>query len=148
MNKKQRVLTIIALLAFVVTGVCHYLALYDDVWVPLTIWKELTYEEAQKEAPNDFLDLIFVGNLEKQGGYIDSKGQWQPYTNDAAKLRFIPDEAKLWFPFQQGTTKRVWNPRFINPAYAMVTDVRMPWFMLGVIYVGLFFLLADRKEKR
>jgi hypothetical protein len=30
----------------------------------------------------------------------------------------------------------------------MVADVRMPWFMLGVIYVGLFFLLADKKEKR
>ena len=29
-----------------------------------------------------------------------------------------------------------------------IEDVRLPFFMLGVIYVGLFFLLADRKEKR
>ena len=35
-----------------------------------------------------------------------------------------------------------------SPAYAMVPDVRMPWFMLGVIYTGLFFLLGDRKEDR
>jgi hypothetical protein len=76
---------------------------------------------------------------------------YQSYTKDDAKLGFIPDDAKLWFPVQTETTERVWNPR-INannqPSYAMVPDVRMPWFMLGVIYVGLFFLLADRKEKR
>jgi hypothetical protein len=29
-----------------------------------------------------------------------------------------------------------------------IEDVKMPWFVLGVIYVGLFFLLADKKEKR
>ena len=41
----------------------------------------------------------------------------------------------------------------INPTYAtiycqpLLLDVRMPWFILGVVYVGLFFLLADKKEK-
>jgi hypothetical protein len=28
-----------------------------------------------------------------------------------------------------------------------IEDVRLPFFMLGVIYAGLFFLLADKKEK-
>ena len=43
-----------------------------------------------------------------------------------------------------------WHPywNWTYPQFAMIPDVRMPWFMLGVIYVGLFFLLADRKEKR
>jgi hypothetical protein len=36
---------------------------------------------------------------------------------------------------------------FENPKYAIVPDVRVPWFMRGVIYTGVFFLLADRKEK-
>ena len=46
--------------------------------------------------------------------------------------------------------KSYWHPYFkgASPAYAMLPDVRMPWFMLGVIYVGLFFLLADRKGVR
>jgi len=44
-----------------------------------------------------------------------------------------------------------WEPRARlapTPKQSLVPDVRIPWFMLGVIYVGLFFLLADRKEKR
>ena len=43
----------------------------------------------------------------------------------------------------------------VQPAYSLVPppcsaipDVRVPFFMLGVIYFGLFFLLADKKEKR
>ena len=76
MNRKQKVLTIIALVAFVVIGAGHYLA-----------WP-----------------IILQGNT--------------PYLNIAARED------------------------------AILGDVRMPWFMLGVIYVGLFFLLADRKEKR
>jgi hypothetical protein len=35
-----------------------------------------------------------------------------------------------------------------DPTESFIPDVHIPWFMLGVIYVGLFFLLADRKEKR
>jgi hypothetical protein len=40
-----------------------------------------------------------------------------------------------------------WRPHLMldDPA---IPDARIPWFMLGVIYVGLFFLLADKKEKR
>jgi hypothetical protein len=29
----------------------------------------------------------------------------------------------------------------------MVPDVRIPWLMVGLIYAGLFLLLADKKEK-
>lgn len=63
MNKKQRVLTVIVLIAFVVIGWCHF----------------------------------------------RSSGE-------------------VWHP----------NAMYRHPV----------WFMLGVVYAGLFFLLADRKEKR
>jgi hypothetical protein len=33
-----------------------------------------------------------------------------------------------------------------HPNAAILPDVTTPWIILGVIYVGLFFLLADRKR--
>jgi hypothetical protein len=74
MNRKQKVLTIIALIAFVVIGVGHYL---------------------------------------NPGYRVVNRGAYQQVESTV-----------------------------------LIPDVRMPWFMLGVIYAGLFFLLADRKEKR
>jgi hypothetical protein len=35
-----------------------------------------------------------------------------------------------------------------HPNAAILPDVTTPWIILGVIYVGLFFLLADRKEPK
>jgi hypothetical protein len=29
--------------------------------------------------------------------------------------------------------------------FPIVSDVKMPWFMLGVIYTSLFFLLQNRR---
>jgi hypothetical protein len=115
MNRKQRVLTIWALIAFVVIGACHYLrwpplVLYETKWVSYTLWEERTYEEARlKEPDNKFLDLIFIGNLEKQGGYTDAKGEWQTYRKDDlyASHGAIPVDAKLWFPIQTGTAKSI-----------------------------------------
>jgi hypothetical protein len=74
MNRKQKGLTVFALLAFVLIGLAHYLT------------DEVPYRDP--------------------GGYM--------------KTGHVP----------------------------YIEDVRLPFFMLGVIYVGLFFLLADRKEKR
>jgi len=31
------------------------------------------------------------------------------------------------------------------PSHAIVSDVKMPWFMLGVIYTALFFLLQNKR---
>jgi hypothetical protein len=79
MNRKQRVLTIIALVAFVVIGVLRYLGV-------------------------------------------------------TLKFYYLTADRGIWLP---------------NLAtYPTIDDVRVPWFMLGVIYTGLFFLLADRKERR
>jgi|GraSoiStandDraft_16_1057320.scaffolds.fasta_scaffold758973_3 hypothetical protein len=78
MNKKQRVLTVIALIAFVVIGALHYFN----------------------------VDPI----------YCD--GRVQPAYS------------------------------LVPPPCSAIPDVRVPFFMLGVIYFGLFFLLADKKEKR
>jgi hypothetical protein len=35
-----------------------------------------------------------------------------------------------------------------HPNAAILRDVSTPWIILGVIYVGLFFLLADRKQPK
>jgi hypothetical protein len=78
MNRKQKVLTVIALIAFVVIGTLRYV-------------------------------------------------EWPPMTD----IKYGPPHIKF-APFKD---------------VAAIHDVRTPWFMLSVIYVGLFFLLADKKEK-
>ena len=93
MNRKQKVLTIIALIAFVVIGACHYLAIAS--YAPWIFWVD-----PKIKAPAGF----YMGG--GGGGGVAS------------------------------------------PTEPLISDVRMPWFMLGVIYTGLFFLLADRKERR
>jgi hypothetical protein len=108
MNRTQKVLTVIALIAFVVIGAGHYLAwslswppllLYENRRVPLTVWKELTYQEAQQQigvilisfAPD--LKTTFVNRLQEQGGYTDSKGQYHTYP--VATPAPTPPRAKL-----------------------------------------------------
>ena len=81
MNRKQRVLTVIALVAFVAIGACAYLE-----WPPVRM--------------GDTPYLLFAGK--------------SPYG---------------------GST-------------GIIPSAWIPWFMLGVVYAALFFLLADRKEKR
>ena len=75
MNKKQKILTLVALVAFIVLGALHYLKV-EDYW------------------------YLFGTPL---------------------KLRT-----------SLGTD-------------AIVSDVKMPWFMLGVLYTALFFLLQNKR---
>jgi len=35
-----------------------------------------------------------------------------------------------------------------HPNAAILPDVTTPWIILGVVYVGLFSLLADRKQPK
>lgn len=158
MNKKQKVLTVIALIAFIVIGAGHYLdwGLYRSE--PITEWEEVTYEQAHLVISK----AEFAKRLLDQGGYTDSKGQWHSTEFVASKdidldiyllknAGEIPSDAKLWELITSSSVFRtVWKPyvTMVHPNSAMVPDVRIPWFMLGVIYVGLFFLLADRREKR
>ncbi len=78
MNKKQKMLTLVALVVFLALGVFHYLQ----------------------------VDEIF-------------------YVNDTWGL------PKKW--------------RVTKPEYAIVSDVKMPWFILGVSYAALFFLLQNKR---
>jgi hypothetical protein len=32
-----------------------------------------------------------------------------------------------------------------DPSHARLSDEKMPWFMLGVIYTALFFLLQNKR---
>ena len=76
MNKKQKILTVVALLVFIALGAFHYLT--------VTHFYYLT--------PNRGLPLLGIS----------------------------------------------------DPSHAIVSDVKTPWFMLGVIYAALFFLLKNK----
>ena len=54
MNRKQRVLTVIALIAFAVIGALHYLGwptitFFRDNSIPYTVWEETTWAEANQK---------------------------------------------------------------------------------------------------
>ena len=94
---------------------------------------------------------MFFGYILEQGGHTTSSGSFHPVTNDQMQGRErVPLDAKVWFEVPSYALKTYWHPYFNDafPPYAIIPDVRIPWFMLGVIYTGLFFLLADRKERR
>jgi hypothetical protein len=123
MNRKQKVLTIIALIAFVMIGACHYLA-----WIPHqdysagkyreeTTWRMVTYQEGQS------------GNAPPEATVHDGYLQ-------------VPTTRRINIPDYYSTLG------FVDSKKSMLPQVATLWFMLGVIYAGLFFLLADRKEKR
>jgi hypothetical protein len=160
MNRKQKVLTVIALIAFVIIGAFHYLR-----WPPLHLvnyeikkrvvnWELLDWQKAKEQIQrneekwfsDDAFDSAFAHVATFTRGYVDIFGNWQSYTGTGS----LPRNAKVWIP-ELGTFNEphlnVWVD-FTNPLYAIVPDVRVPWFMLGVIYTGVFFLLANRKEKR
>jgi hypothetical protein len=160
MNRKQKGLTVIALIAFVIVGAFHYLG-----WPPLHLidyetkkrivnWELLDWQKAkvqmqrneEKWFSDDAFDLAFAHTATYTHGYVDVVGDWQSYTGTGS----LPRNARVWIP-ELGVFKEpylnVWI-KFENPKYAIVPDVRVPWFMLGVIYTGVFFLLAGKKEKR
>ena len=74
---------------------------------------------------------------------------------DVQEVRnFVPEAGGVPQHLQKNRTNcvppvhDVWAPHFARYNQQMQPDVRVPWFMLGVIYTGLFFLLADKKERR
>ena len=75
MNKKQKILTVVALIVFIALGTFHYLTVKD--------FYHLT--------PSLGIPILGIS----------------------------------------------------EPTRAIVSDVKMPWFMLGVIYAALFFLLQN-----
>jgi hypothetical protein len=80
MNKKQKILTVVALVVFSVLGALHYLRATD------------------------------------------------------------------YFFFPHVTRGIIVGFEITSPKDAIVSDVKMPWFMLGVIYTALFFVLQNKRE--
>ena len=76
-NKKQKILTIVALAVFVALGAFHHLTMTDH--------------------------------------YYLTSNRWVPILG------------------------------ILAPSNVIVSDVKMPWFMLGVIYTALFILLQNRR---
>ncbi len=79
MNKKQKILTLVALVVFITLGALHYLRVTDYFFFP--------------------------------------------HATRGVAVRFATTSSKD----------------------AIVSEVKMPWFMLGVIYTALFFLLHDKR---
>jgi len=75
MNKKQKILTVVALIVFIALGTFHYLTVKDFYYL----------------TPSLGIPILGIS----------------------------------------------------EPTRAIVSDVKMPWFMLGVIYAALFFLLQN-----
>ena len=135
MNRKQKVLTVIALVAFVVIGACHYLA-----WIPHqdysagkyreeTTWRVLSWEEL---GPFDDLTGKSPAKVLPPGAILNKDDQhWH-----------VPKTSRIPIPDYYSALE------FVDSKKSMLPQVATPWFMLGVIYASLFFLLADRKEKR
>ena len=155
MNKKQRVLTVIALIAFAVIGAFHYLQ-----WPPVGFYVWVSHtptpEEKQKleAAQSKWIDAWLERKDKEKAAEQSYQEKIAKYGKDA---QFTDEEAGIWpkmpeEPEMPQKQDRVWHPsiNFANGKYppATIPDVRVPWFMLGVIYVGMFFLLADRKEKQ
>ena len=108
MNKKQRVLTVIALIAFLLIGACHYLR-----WPPLHLisyktnkrivnWELLDWQKAKEQIErneekwfsDDNFDSAFAHVATFTGGYVDVYGDWQSYTGTGS----LPRNAKVWVP--------------------------------------------------
>jgi hypothetical protein len=123
MNKSQRILTILALTVFVAIGACHYLALrsYSDYsggkYAEETRWREPTAEE-----------LIEAARKAKDTG-----------------IDFLPN--KIPVTVRVPLADQRWYLQWEEPKYAMLPEVKMPWFMLGVIYTGFFFLMQDKRNR-
>jgi hypothetical protein len=100
-------------------------------------WNELTWKEAKARFPYDD-DLL--NQFEKGASDVASRQAVRKYIDDYLAGSNNPDSefdpsAKAWFATNQ--YKSVWNPYltaspdFYHPV--MIPDVRMPWFMLGVV---------------
>jgi hypothetical protein len=191
MNRKQRVLTVIALIAFAVIGAFHYLdwppiTFFREHTIPYTAWEETTWAEANQKRSfyghPEHPEIYFQDAIKQQVAIIKheravaekrwhdyleqrkARGDpWDPDKFDAeafllqppppsyfrGRAETPPDDAKAWIPREKvWVGKPVWSPQLRLADQPAIADVRMPWFMLGVIYAGSFFLLADRKEKR
>ena len=157
MNRKQRVLTILALVAFVVIGALHYvqwprIVLFQHEAIPYTEWEETTWAEVKWKGTTDGYpehpEIYFKDVTERH-----QRALAKQLGGDEVILPTPPDDAKAWLPREKWWWgKPIWSPQLrlaLAGRYDMaIADVRLPWFMLGVIYAGLFFLVADRKEKQ
>ena len=131
MNRKQRYLTVIALIAFVVIGFCHYLA--AKTYADYSSGRMVERTVIPTPAPVDVPDLNHFATFED--ALAASERVPTPTPAPPVKIEErVPDIR--------------WYLAWVHPSDSMVPDVRLPWFMLGVIYAGLFFLLADRKGAR
>ncbi|HEY7001414.1 MAG TPA: hypothetical protein VH330_06705 [Candidatus Udaeobacter sp.] len=120
MNWKRKTLTIIALIAFAVIGTCHYLA-----WKRHEDYSAGKYREETTWRVENFAEGK-SGNVPPGATWVHD-GYWQ-----------VPTTSKIPLADYYSTLA------FVDSKESMLPHVVTPLFMLGVIYIGLFLLLADK----
>jgi hypothetical protein len=111
MNKKRKILMVVALAMFSVIIALHY----------------------------GFITYIPKHNYT----YIDRIGEDFDYHSAHGKV--LSRTPSSWGPDTEDV-KVEW-PGYFHLGDGLITDVRMPLFVLGVFYVGLFAILGDNKRK-
>jgi hypothetical protein len=119
-NKKQKILTVVTLVVFIALGALHYLAVksYPDY----SAGKHREDTTWRNVTADEVLDSRVPAGATQRGRYFQVPVKTQVP---------VPDYRSYW--------------KWSDPKESMLPDVRMPWFMLGVIYTALFFLLQSKR---
>ena len=125
MNKKRKILTVVALVAFGAIILSHYFN-YDWRWW----WSDVRTANAHAIAiQRDEGNTVTVLNVS------DSRANGETWYT-------VEVESRPRHGFHIGPVYPKWNAN-----QSMLPDVRMPLFVLGVFYAGLFAILGDNKRK-
>jgi len=165
MNKKRKILTLVALAVFGAIILSHYSTMGWH-WVPSgklreqTTWHYLApgYDLTETEDGQPLYiyneeGKRYLSNDPNAGPYDDliPKNRRTRTSLKAPKGTIFKDgriqyPTKTWLPDGTGTSH--WRAEWVvSPSISMLPDVRMPLFVLAVFYAGLFALLGDNKRK-
>jgi len=151
MNKRQKILTIVALALFGAIIFVHYNSIdYAGAYQEVQYFRD-------KTAPDKYV------STDPNAGLPD-KGKFDPSTAKPVEFDdLIPQDKppKKRMPADEFRNKNTFNARkggeFVTVEYPGsglylsgfpgIKDVRMPLFVLAVFYAGLFFILADPRAK-
>ncbi|SRR6266568_4819919 len=121
MNKKQKILTIVALVVFAAIIGLHYVGFEPP-------GQRLMTEQE-----------FFAWRASPQGKAVD-------FTNLPGK-KFDPNIDSTSINFQRSNSPGIEHGWYLKTGtgWALIEDVRMPLFALAVFYTGLFFLLQNKR---
>jgi len=158
MNKRRKILTMVALVAFGAIILSHYSTMGWH-WVPSGKLREsitwhnlgLGYDLSDEQVYNEE-GKRYISNDPNAGSYDDLiPKNHRTRTSPKAPKGTIFKDGRIQYPLttwvDDGTGTSHWRVEWVSPSKSMLPDVRMPLFVLGVFYAGLFAILGDNKRK-